>query len=105
MGFVWLLFQIWLFCYWMVLVIFVLSGGVLLTMKFPPLLRQQRSSVLAWIWLFLVVVLGGYGVVMVRWGWCDRWCWWRRGVWCGSALVSVDIVMSGAGGCGGDEME
>jgi hypothetical protein len=24
---------------------------------------------------FSAVVLGGYGVVMVWWGWCDRWCW------------------------------
>jgi hypothetical protein len=87
-----------LFCYWVSLVIFMLSGGVLLTMKFQSLLQQQQSSALAWIWLFLVVVLGGYGVVMMRWGWCDQWCWWRRWVWCSSALVIVSIVMGGAGG-------
>jgi hypothetical protein len=51
------------FVIWVVLVIFVLSGGVLLTMKFQPLLRQQRSSVPARIWLLLVVFLGGYGAV------------------------------------------
>ncbi|WJX12954.1 hypothetical protein P8452_03401 [Trifolium repens] len=46
----------------------------------------------------VVLLLGGYGVVMMRWGWCDQWCWWRRWVWCSSALVIVSIVMGGAGG-------
>jgi hypothetical protein len=44
------------------------------------------------------VVLGDYGVVMMCWGWCDRWCWSRQQVCCGLALVSVGVVLGGTGG-------
>jgi hypothetical protein len=44
------------------------------------------------------VVLGGYSVVMVWWGRCDRRCWLRQRACCGLALVSVGVVLGGTGG-------